>query len=468
MAASIQPGEWVLLVENREAVLSALERGETDGILPAASGFMDRFAQFLLKAGIPKAFDEFPDHRKRSWIAPFFFCNVLLHKSLFRLGSLSSIGPFLFSSPDVMRTLGFQMRQIREGFYKVDGMHPFNEEAMSDFFAGCELSGYLRNQKAALRELMNSHPEILSDGSIIMDVLDTRIPAGNRCKEQKHIDSCVLCARSDGDVLPILWNIGKADTKADVTQGKALISAAMPMLRGKVKRLIVDRGFMSGSWVTKLKRDEKLDTVIGLKSDMVLYQDMISLSKHRDTKWVRVESPKYHKGEIPKRHICYLSELDMWEECEVPLSGIVIRDKYADRIEYQTVVTTDTQADAKQIHEWIRSRWDIEETFMTESRYGCLNRIGSCRESVAAAIVHFSLLAYTLLKLFGRQEDAERRDIRPKLPTGGVEFVAYWQGYYALIFPSKLVELVARCAPSWGERLPSILKKLRGVEQHPP
>lgn len=128
---------------------------------------------------------------------------------------------------------------------------------------------------------------------------------------------------------------------------------------------------------------------------------------------------------------------------------------------------TDLTASAKQIHKWIRSRWDIEETFMTESRYGCLNHIGPCREPVAAALVHFSLLAYTLLKLFGRQEEAERKDFRPKTLIAGMELVAYWQGYYAIIFPSELVELVARCAPSWGERLPSILVKLRTVERPP-
>src|SRR3990172_220043 len=258
MGTGVQPAEWVLLTENPKAVLSALERGETDGILPAASGFMDRFAQFLLKAGIPKAFDAFPDHRERKWIAPFFFCNVLLHKSLFRLSSLSQVGPFLFSSPDVMRTLGFQMRQIQEGFYKGDGMRPFNEEAMNDFFAGCELSFYHKNQKTTLKALIKNHPEILSDGTLIMDTLDTRIPAGNRGRDQKHLKTCVLSSMSEGELLPILWNIEQAKIKADVTQGKALMRAAMPMLRGKVKRLIVDRGFMSGEWITKLKTKEKI------------------------------------------------------------------------------------------------------------------------------------------------------------------------------------------------------------------
>lgn len=60
----IQSGAWVLLSEDPEAVLSALERGETDGILPAASGFMDRFAKFTLGMGIPAVFEEFPEHRQ--------------------------------------------------------------------------------------------------------------------------------------------------------------------------------------------------------------------------------------------------------------------------------------------------------------------------------------------------------------------------------------------------------------------
>jgi hypothetical protein len=463
----VQPGDWVLLTENPEVVLSALERGETDGILPAASEFMDRFAQFMLKIGIPRLFDEFPDHRKRKWIAPFFFCNVLLHKSLFRLRSLNQIGPFLFSSPDVMRTLGFQMRQVQHGFYKGSSLRPFNEEALSDFFDGCDLSDFLTNQKLVLQQLLESQPEIVSDGSLVMDVVDVRTADGRKQKGQEHLDACVLCSMSQGELLPILWNVLDADTKADVTQGKLLMSHALPLLSGKVKRLIVDRGFISGKWITGLKKKHGLDVVIGLKSDMVLHQDMVALCQLDETIWLEAEPPKYHKGKIPIRHLCYLSDLEMWEECKVPLAGIVIRDSYNDKTEYYTVVTTDLEAEPQQIHRWIRSRWGIEETFMTESRYGCLNRIGPCRRSVAAAVTHFSLLAYTLIRLFAQQEEHERKYPRPQLPTARVEFVAYWQSYYAIIFPSQLVELVARCAASWGEKLPSILQKLRAVEQPP-
>jgi len=80
----VQAGDWVLLTENPKAGLAALRRGETDAIVPAASGFIDRFAQFMIELGIPQLLDKFPDHRKRKWIAPFLFCNVMLHKAIFR------------------------------------------------------------------------------------------------------------------------------------------------------------------------------------------------------------------------------------------------------------------------------------------------------------------------------------------------------------------------------------------------
>jgi len=447
-------------------VLSALERGETDGILPAASGLMDHFAELMVGLGLPAILDKFPDHRKRRWIAPFLFCNVLLHKSLFRLESLSSIGPFLFSSPDVIRALGFQMRQITEGFYAGSSQKPFNEEALADFFAICELSDFLSNQKLVLRALLKKHPEILEDGSLVTDCMDVRIPAGHMGRGETHLDVCLVSSWSQGELLPLLWRFVPANIQADITQGKALMRHALPILKDKVKRLIVDRGFMSGEWMSDLK-DGGIDTVIGLRSDMVLHQDMLALSSLPETIWLEAEPPKYHKKEIPVRRICYLSDLDLWEECRAPLAGIVIRDTYSDKTDYYTVVTTDLEAQPEQIHAWMRSRWAIEETFMSESRYGSLNSVGACRPAVAAAIVHFSLLSYTLIRLLARREEVEERNIRPKLPTAGIEFVAYWRGYYAIIFPSQLVELVARCATAWGDRLPAILEKLRLFERPP-
>jgi hypothetical protein len=461
----IQAGDWVLLTENSKAVLSALKCGETDGIVPAASGFMDRFAQFIIELGIPDVLQKFPDHRKRKWISAFLFCNVMLHKAIFRLGSLSSIGPFLFSSPAVLKTLGFNLAQITRGVYENSAQKPFNEEAMSDFFAACSPEDFLSNQKMLAKWLLLRHPEILEDGSLVMDCLYLRIPAGKCGKEQTHVDICLVCGCSDGELFPLLWSLLPANRSADINQGKALISQIMPIVGDKAKRLIIDRGFMSGEWISELKA-EGIDTVIGLRSNMTLHQDMISLASEDDTIWLPVRPPKYH-GTRPVRHIAYLSDLKLWEECSVPLAGIVVRDTYTDRVEFHTTVTTDLLAEPEQIHEWMRGRWNIEETFMEESRYGCLNSVGSCRPAVASALAHFSLLAYTLLKLFARKEQLEKKLKRPAIPFAGIELVVYWRANYAIILPSKLVEIVAKHSATWGDKLDQMLEKLKAIE-HPP
>ena len=465
MGADVQAGDWVLLTENRKAVLSALRRGETDGIVPAACSFMDRFAQFIIELGIPEILQKFPDHRKRKWISAFLFCNVMLHKAVFRVSSLSSIGPFLFSSPAVLKTLGFNLAQITRGVYEGSSQKPFNEEAMSDFFAACSAEDFLSNQKMLAKWLLLRHPEIMEDGSLIMDCLYLRIPAGKCGKEQTHVDICVVCGCSGGEVFPLLWSLLPANTSADITQGKALISQVMPIVGDKAKRLIIDRGFMSGEWVSEMK-SIGVDTVVGLRSDMTLHQDMISLASEDDTIWLEAPPPKYH-GTRPIRHIAYFSDLELWEECRMPLAGIVVRDTYADKVEFHTTVTTDLSAEPEHIHEWMRGRWAIEETFMEQSRYGPLNSVGSCRPAVALAIAHFSLIAYTLMKLFARKEQLEEKLKRPTIPFAGVELVVYWRANYAVILPSKLVEIVAKHSAGWGDKLDEMLEKLRALERPP-
>jgi hypothetical protein len=460
----VQAEDWVLLTEDPKAVLAALRRGETDGIVPAASGFMDRFAQFMIELGIPQLLDKFPDHRKRKWITPFLFCNVMLHKAIFRLNSLSAIGPFLFSTPAVMKTLGFNLAQITKGVYEGSSQKPFNEEAMSDFFAITQPNDFLSNQKQILKWLIARHPEIMEDGSLIMDCLWLAIPAGHMKREQTHVDICLVCGQSKGELFPLLWSLLPANTSADITQGKALIDEVLPIVGERAKRLIIDRGFMSGEWVSQLKH-KGVDTVIGLRSDMTLHQDMLSLASQPDTIWLDAPPPKHHTAR-PTRHITYLGDLDLWEECSVGLAGIVIRDTYPDRIEYTTVVTTDLWSEPEQIHEWMRSRWGIEETFMDESRYGSLNSVGSCRPAVASAIAHFSLLAYTLMKLFARKEQADQLK-RPRIPFAGVELVVYWRNNYAIILPSKLIEIVAKHSATWGDRLDQMLQKLKAIEKPP-
>ena len=440
----------MLLSEDRDAVLCALGRGETDGMLPSGSGVMDRFAKFLSSSGVAEVMGGFTDHRERRSIPAFLFCNLLLHKSLLNIGSLSQIGPILFCSPDSLRMLGFNMRQIQEGFYSGGTQRPLNVESLGDFFAACGLEDFQANQNDVLIRLLCSYPELLAEGTLVMDCIEFTIPAGRANKTDKRLEACVLCCARQGEALPLLWSIIEANSQADITQGKALMAEALSIVGKQAKRLVVDRGFLSGEWVSELKK-KGLDTVIGLKTDMALYTDMLSLVSEPETLWLEADLPKYNnsKSAPTSRHIAYLSDLDMWDSCKAPLAGIVIRDTYSDgKVIYQCVVTTDLSAEPEQIHAWIRSRWAIEETFMRESRYGSLNRIGSCRVGVGAAIAHFSLLAFTLLRLFVNHEHKDKPVPRFAVPSAGLEVVAYWGDYYAITHMSILLSIILGRPPN--------------------
>jgi hypothetical protein len=131
MPAAAVGATWSLVREDRAAVLAALKRGECDGLLPVASEFMDDFAQFLDERGLLRRFEQFPDGRRRCSISLDFLCNTLLHKALLRLPSLAQIGPVLFHSPGVLRRLGFNLRQVHEGFYQGGAQRPFDPEALA-------------------------------------------------------------------------------------------------------------------------------------------------------------------------------------------------------------------------------------------------------------------------------------------------------------------------------------------------
>jgi len=462
---------WSLVTEDRATVLAALQRGECDGLLPAAVGFLDDFATFLDGCGVLSQFEHFPDPRQSRSIAPQFFCNVLLHKCLFRLPKLADIERVLFQSPDVLRRLGFNFRQIHEGFYHGSAHKPFNSEALADFFNEIEAPPLQEHQRQLSRQLVQQFSWLVEDGTAILDANTTVVPPGHFQRPGAQLKACVLGLRATGRLFPLLWDFTTrgAGEDADLTQGKRLLAAATAAWGpGAIRRLIVDRGFIDGAWISALKADG-IDTLIGLRHDMDLYQDMLGLSQLDDAEWIQAPPPQLHEGPVPERALCPLSDLETWEACPVPLQGIVIRDTYPDRVQYQCLVTTDLTLTPQQLHQYNRDRWSIEESFMDLTRYWPLDQVGSCRPAVARAQIHFLFLAYGLLHLFAHETEQEQ-ELRLRRPwlLPGREITAYCGDHYAILWPSELVTLILDHIEAWQKNREQLLAALRFCEGLPP
>lgn len=460
---------WRVFTEKREAVIEQLEQGHCDGILPAARGFLDDFAEFLLRAGILDCFAAFPDRRARRTIEIFFFCHTLVYRSLFQLKRLAPIEKTLFRSPYILRQLGFNALQIEEGFYDTpEAERPFRAQTIADCFAKAEADDFLENQKTVLAALADYCPGEFLSGTWVMDSVHIHIPNGAHT-DAHDVKVCVLGVWQDTVVWPLLW-VFAPESVNETKVGKQVFAAAEEVLgEGTIRHLLIDRGFVDGTWISKLY-ERGTRVTIGVKKDMLVMQEMKNLSRLADAEWKPTESPKIHDGPVPERAVMGFGHLQgEWENCDAPLSGCLIRDIYPNKTTYQGLVTTAPEASATEILKDNGHRWTLEEVYMTMTRHWDFDNLPPSRLGVGLAMVHFALVAFTLLGFY-LQETADADDFEtlnmgpPAMPIPERELAVYAGPHFALLLPSELMKIVLSNVDAWQDNREQLLMALRHCE----
>ncbi len=234
---------------------------------------------------------------------------------------------------------------------------------------------------------------------------------------------------------------------------------------GDLALLLIDRGFLDGAWLAEQAR-LGTEVIIGQKSNMAAYQDLVGLAKMEDTVWEGVAAPKNHRNPPPKREVALFPEITTWDACKVPLTGLVIRDRYPDgKEEWQVYVSPKSYAKASDLYEKQRLRWDVEECFMALTRYWGADDLPPMREGVARAMIHFSLLAYLLLGLFRWKEEGVVNTVLPPMIVPEIEFAVYAGNHYALLTASELLTIVFDNFAAWHKHRRKILGSLHLAER---
>jgi hypothetical protein len=461
--------EWRIFRWNREAVVESLRKGECGGILPAARGFLDGFADFMLEGGILEAFERFPDPRQRRSIPIFFFCNSLVHRPLFHLQRLAPIERTLFRSPYILRQLGFNARQIAEGFYNTaEGETPFTVEAIAECFARAEPEDFEANQKEVLKQLVEYCPGEFREGLWVMDSVHIAVSRGAHTPALRF-KVCVLGVWQESVVWPLLWAFVPEAT-SELVVGRRLFAAAEEALgKGFIRHLLVDRAYVDGKWITQLYQSGTRVT-IGLKEGMLALEEMKNWREAPDTVWTEVDPPKLANTPLPQRAVTgFVALSEEWKNCAAPLSGCLVRDTYPDKTVYQGLVTTEATAEATEILTDNGQRWTLEEVYMTLTRYWQFDNVAPCRAGVAYAQVHFALVAFTLLGFYLQEtEDIEDTETwnqgPPALPIPERELAVYAGPYFALLRASELLEIILSHIEAWKANEAKLLMALRHCE----
>ena len=211
---------------------------------------------------------------------------------------------------------------------------------------------------------------------------------------------------------------------------------------GVMKVLLLDRGFINGAQIGRLKQEHGIDTVIPIKSDMNLQEDVRGLME-LPTSWEEYHSA--HRSPLPdvtaashgrpphptakkrerKRQetlvrqraehaepspdpqrvrertlIARFPGLTSWWDCPVPLTGVYSRDIYADgHEEGWLLVTTNADWSARRVRDLYALRTDIEERHRQVKCFWDLTRFHSTARSLVVSQTVFVCMTYSLLQI---------------------------------------------------------------------
>ena len=279
--------------------------------------------------------------------------------------------------------------------------------------------------------------------------------------------------------------------------------------RGVMKVLLLDRGFINGPQIGRLKQDYDIDTVIPIRSDMDILEDVQGL-RQLSPQWEEYEATqraplpsarpqraphplaqkrermrqktlarrKQQQQETPdpskvreRTLIARFEELNSWSDCPVPLSGVLSRDVYADGHEESwLVVTTASQWSARKIRDRYGLRTDIEERHRQVKCFWDLTRFHSTAWNLVVSQTVFVCLTYSLLQIHlvqqGHQELNRRTwpTTRRLLPDGD-RVIVYRQQYFAFFTLLEHMELTLSLE---GKARRKALAKARRLQQEAP
>ena len=169
--------------------------------------------------------------------------------------------------------------------------------------------------------------------------------------------------------------------------------------RDVMKMLIVDRGLLDGPLMGRLKKEDRIDTLVPVRTNMDLYADVIGLTRSRDFRWepyvssptparpltiphqpLRIQKREARRQQtlaerkaqvavhqtapagIPHTLLGIERDLRSWSDCPIPLTAVVSREvnEHGECKDW-VIVTTSSSLTATQIRSTYELRTAIEE-----------------------------------------------------------------------------------------------------------
>ena len=277
----------------REVYRKLKGRERPEAVVGAGWGFLDHFFIFLFSLGFFARIDFRPKRVKRVMIPTVLMILTYEMKQLMGISSMNQLEEHLFRDTALLKIIGFTARQIQEGFCrrgKGKRRGPMHRDTLADFlskFSSKEVDFILRE---AVRVLVKH--KLIRGRAYILDATDlptTKCYKG--CGVKKVVQRKWSQEGKEVEVVKYVYGykllvLLEAKQKRVVAARvvkineheknftKEMIKEAQHRTGGKLKVLLVDRGFIDGVLLWWLSKKMKIKFVIPARSNMEVSQDI--------------------------------------------------------------------------------------------------------------------------------------------------------------------------------------------------
>ena len=187
----------------------------------------------------------------------------------------------------------------------------------------------------------------------------------------------------------------------DLVLSEEMIKTTECFSRGDI--LINDRGFLSRELINYLKTERGVDTYVPLRKNMTAYHDAIGIAKNENN-WN--PHPYGYRGKRARQKIAFVPHITGWDsdciENDVPVNACVVWDTKKDA--YIVIVTTNTNATAKEIVITYEMRPEIEEDFRQLKDFWKIEDFKTTKYNVIAFHIICVLFGYLFYQLYINSE----------------------------------------------------------------
>lgn len=431
--------------ESKDKVVQLLKRGEVRLVETSRLTLADQFMAFILQTEFLKFADKsYPNPRRKNEIPVWFVISCQFVLRLHPEKGYSSLGVLLESAPVLSRIgfnvgapLGFNEKNTypRKTPVHQDSVRKFfkdtSPKAMRKWFIGDLQKWFTRMgcfDQSGVFILDQTHL-VVPDNKNYEDAV--RMPVDEHGQRYKNLDelsseqkkalkyhpcytlSSLLHLSYKHQAFHLAgYEFGPGNSD-ELPQAKTLLTQFFTQnKKGLIKLLIADRGYISGEFITWLKTEHEVDTLIPLKKDMAQYQDAIAISEMPDTKWTTFSQKDYGPNSNITR-ACIINDIKLWDTCSVPLFITVVETQDTDD-EGALVTRKFCLCSTKKFeapHQVISSyklRTKVEECFRQLKKDWMISRFPSPSRSLLEAHICFTLLTYSLLQLYLMRHDLQK------------------------------------------------------------